>query len=76
MIVAEILEQVQLLIPEIRIIGGKNLFQIIHDGRKNQFHRVTSSPMYSSKHKKSFSTVSLMGRYTVNFRTSSMKSSG
>ncbi len=76
MSVAEILEQVQLLVPKIRIIGDKNLFQIIHDGRQNEFHRVTSFPMYSSKHGKSFSTVSLIGRDTVNFRINSMKSSG
>ena len=50
----EILEQVQLLIPEIRIIGDKNLFQIVQDGRHNEFHRIKSFPMYSSKHRKIF----------------------
>ena len=76
MIVAEILEQLQLLILEIRITGDKNLFQIIHDGRQNEFHRGTSFPMYSSKHRKSFSAVSRIGCDTVNFRTNTMKSSG
>ena len=28
----------QLLVPEVRIIRDKNLFQIMHDGRQNGFH--------------------------------------
>ena len=30
----------QLLVPEARIIRDKNLFQITHGGRQNEFHRV------------------------------------
>ena len=30
----------QLLVPEVRIIRDENLFQIMHDGRQNGFHRL------------------------------------
>ena len=66
----------QLLVPEVRIIRDKNLFQIIDDGRQIEFHRTKSFPMYLSKHRKTFSIVSLIGRDTVNVRISSMKGSG
>ena len=66
----------QLLVPEVRIIGDKNLFQIIDDGRQNEFHGIKSFPMYSSKHRKTFSIVSLIGCDTVNFRISSTKGNG
>ena len=46
-IVAEIFKRERLLVPEIRIVGDKNLFQIIDDGRQNEFHRIKSFPMYS-----------------------------
>jgi len=76
MSITEILERAELLIPKSRIIVDKNFFQIIQDGRHNEFHRIKSFPMNSSKHRKIFSTVSLIGRDTVNFRTNSIKGSG
>jgi len=56
----------QLLVPEIRIIRDKKLFQITHGGRQNEFHRVKPFIVLLSKRETFFSTRELTGCEFVN----------